>query len=438
MPSSPFPKGVDSVALHVSGGSPLAEVFLIDHDFSLVERSVGDLDVKVKPGVYKVKARLGDKTTEQLVVLDKDKDVDVSAQLEIAAPAPLAGTSRTHDYHMGLAQDESETVAERAGKGATIFLLTRRHGTKSTRRRPRLSELTLHAPDGTEIVDVLRAGKRTGGNEDAVAGATIEVDPGAYFLRWCGTTGVAAEQAIVAVAGWQTQVFLLQTVEAKGGREWHDLSVQMSRGHFDPGAKQSKRVEELREALANERKVASLTINKSLLSKFQDPMLGLLGAHLMLIAQEAVEAGAEQDKPAARGKRDAANAEPPEAPVAFNQALFDRVVKNLMRLLGAGHPDVVALATKMKRASPAKLPPVTSPPLLWRSWLLLLDASAEAPALIPTEVWQRTINVLPTRPFLAWSPPEEGEEAMSEEAKRGLTRQRLAPRAAPATAFKAR
>ena len=90
--------------------------------------------------------------------------------------------------------------------------------------------------------------------------------------------------------------------------------------------------------------------------------------------------------------------------------------------------------------------------MLWRSWLLLLEASNDVPGLVPVHVWRRAAGLLPMRPFLAWSPTEEeGDMAQSwerqtaeavksaladaprtgaDDARRRLTRKLLAPRAA--------
>ena len=76
--------------LTVTAGSPLAEVFLIDDEFALVKRSVGDLECDVPPGVYKIKTKLADATAERLVLLDENASVDVSGDLTVGSPVPIA------------------------------------------------------------------------------------------------------------------------------------------------------------------------------------------------------------------------------------------------------------------------------------------------------------------------------------------------------------
>jgi hypothetical protein len=139
----------------------------------------------------------------------------------------------------------------------------------------------------------------------------------------------------------------------------------------------------------------------------------------------------------------------------------------LADLSGWEHPDVTALATKASNKPLAELAPVDLPPMLWKSWVLLIEASNTRPDLVPVETWRRTVTTLPRRPFLIWSPQEDRaavkawEEGMAplvqppapqrdfggvvrgapaaeraapaetqDEARRRLTAQLLAPRAA--------
>jgi hypothetical protein len=379
MGSSPFPDDLKAARLHVEAGSPLAEIFLIDHQFTLRERSIGDLDVEVEPGVYNLKARLGDTTVEQLVVLNGDQDVDLGAALSPVSPAPLEGVSP--EAAVRVAAEASTTVAKRTGRGAKIFLLTRSQGGGAP-----LVELSLHRPDGTQIEDLTDEGA-------AAAGGTVAVDPGTYFLRWEDISGIEAEQALVAVRGWQTQVFMLDEAETSPEYGRHNVSVHMAKQAFDPKSEICRRTEEARAALADERKVASETIGE-LFAKCMNPMLCLFGAHLMLLARQAVESSSDEDS--ARVK----------APVGFDQEVFDRVVGNLGDLLGPHNPDVVALSAKLSEP-PSQLPALDAPPMLWRSWTLLLDASNDSPDLLPLGVCRQVAKLMPVRPFLVWSPVDE-------------------------------
>ena len=437
MQPSPFPDELHSVRLHVEAGSPLAEVFLIDHNLALVARSVGDLDVTVEPSVYKVKAKLGGASAEELVVLNKDQRVDLSSALAIPSPAPLTGTARTHELHQEAAARDSDAPALERGDGAVIFLMVRRWtgpGPRPANIPPPDQaglELSLRRHDGTPIFEL--APDATG---DLAAGQSVAVDPGAYVLRWRAANGALVEQSVRAVRGWQTQVFLLDDAPVDTSAPRHRISMLMSRQAFDATDVELRRTEEARASLAAERKVASKEINEQLFAKFANPMLGLFGAHLMLVARGSVAAQSED-----RGDRNRRTA----PPVDFNQALFDGAVANLRELLGPEHPDVVALWTETSGAQAASPPPIDAPPLLWRSWSLLIGATNRWPELVPVDVWKPVRLILPMRPFLAWSPQLDERDVdtdfasevkrvtrteRDDDVARLLTSQLLAPRAA--------
>ncbi len=90
MSTSTSAEAATEVRITVRTGSPLAEVFVIDHRFALVRRSVGDLEAVVAPGVYKVKAKLADAQTERLVLCEADQVIDLTDDLQMRSPAPLA------------------------------------------------------------------------------------------------------------------------------------------------------------------------------------------------------------------------------------------------------------------------------------------------------------------------------------------------------------
>lgn len=80
--------------------------------------------------------------------------------------------------------------------------------------------------------------------------------------------------------------------------------------------------------------------------------------------------------------------------------------------------DAAAIATWLIAATQgghrpiAELEPVTSPPMLWRSWLLLIEASNDRPDLLPADTWRPLLQVLPVRPFLAWSQLDDEKQAV--------------------------
>lgn len=212
--------------------------------------------------------------------------------------------------------------------------------------------------DGRHLVDLVREGERDDDLEDPWATCTVEVDPGVYLLRMGNEEGFALDQVVVASAGWQTQVFLceLQRSERKEGA-WTDsmhTSVHLRRPAqgFDPESPGLRLTELTRIGLRNRRAV----ITPELLGALKDterrnPMLGLYGAHLLMMA---------------------------DAP---DLGLVRKVVGHLRELLG-WHPDVEALALAVGKAQ-ARPDLFGIPPTLLRSWALVVRATAEHPDLVP-------------------------------------------------------
>ena len=403
------------VRITVRTGSPLAEVFMIDHRFALVHRSVGDLEAVVTPGVYKVKAKLADAQTERLVLCETDQVIDLTEELRMRSPAPLAKTRRARTRRGQLARTlAAAEVGSGTAPARAMLMTTRASGQVAA------PEAALYDAAGTPAS--LQSLTESAGWD--VTG----VEPGSYFLRWRGTAAVEVEQTVQTVAGWQTQIFLRQETSATAA----DLcatrvSILMSRGGFEPESDELRRTEEARTALANERKIATETL-ESIVEQSDSPMLALYGAHLMLLTRDPRPFRTARDRP--------------QAATRFDERRFARIVAGLRENLGRDHPDVVALSTQLPDRSRRRPGPVSAPPMLYRSWLLLLGASNDTPGLVSREVWERAVAPMPLYPFLIWATQVSGgvesvEETLAraladdsgDEMRRDLTGRLLVPRA---------
>ena len=376
MAASTSTEPAPEVRIIVRAGSPLAEVFLIDHHFALVRRSIGDLETTVAPGVYKIKAKLADAQTERLVLCESDQVIDLAADLQMRSPAPLAKTRRSRTRRGQLARTLTAAGAGYDAAPARAMLMT-------TRASGLVAAPEAALYDAAGIPASLQSLTETAGWD--VTG----VDPGSYFLRWRGTAEVEVEQTVQTVAGWQTQIFLRQETSASVA----DLcatrvSILMSRGGFEPESDELRRTEEARTALANERKIATETM-EAIVEQSDSPMLALYGAHLMLLTRDPRQFRTSRDRP--------------QAATRFDESGFARIVARLQEDLGRDHPDVVALSTQLPGSSPERLEPVGAPPMLWRSWLLLVEASNDAPDLVGREIWSRAVAPMPLYPFLIWA-----------------------------------
>jgi hypothetical protein len=142
---------------------------------------------------------------------------------------------------------------------------------------------------------------------------------------------------------------------------------------FQPQRERTRLAELARYALTQSRRILSDGLLNDLLDeKFDDPMLGLFGAHLLL-----------RDKPE-------------------DTRLFRVVTDNLLRLLGPNHPDVRALWRRREGGGAGVPLELESPPMLRLSWdLALQGADSHSDALVdgPTAIADR---ILSDAPWLIW------------------------------------
>jgi hypothetical protein len=180
--------------------------------------------------------------------------------------------------------------------------------------------------------------------------------------------------------GWRTSVFLLQR-QGRGERvgKSPDLAgsaISMSKMHsnFSPANLETKMVETARLAVMNRRPVLRGELHDMLNGKFGNPILGILGAHLLLMS-------AERD-----------------------QALLEIVIDNLRKILGAPHPEVEAIALAAGLGSSYDF---AVPPMLRRSWMTVLEHSVSAPRSAASGTLSSQIGTKITQqdPWLIWKKP---------------------------------
>ncbi len=336
------------------------EVTLSDHSFQRVARVDGSLDEDVAPGLYTVRFVAGTTVHQEVVTAPAGETVIIpTPDLGFRSPVPLTAAPLATDAQAAAARQLSHQVHRKLGHGAQLLVFVRDQD-RLGRRSP-LVGLSLHDRDGTPLLELDDAGQGVtlDRSQPLWAGLTMELDPGAYRLRT--RTGVGTlEQLVVLTLGWQTQIFLVR--RSYGGRhegraaDLGDATMLMSRigSGFDPHPEASGlRLTELaRQALSSGRAaVAGRDLRNMLFSKYDNPMLGLYGAHVLLMQPEP------------------------------DLELLARVLSNLERLV-PGLADIAALRVWLDpdRASPFELPP-----MLRRSWQIIVEATSTRPELVPAQ-----------------------------------------------------
>jgi hypothetical protein len=355
------------------------EIWVLDSRFRIVAHDVGWLHQQLDPGIYKVRATAGSAVWEQVVVLEGRNLAVQIPVLGFASPAPLPQTALSHEYHEEAVEQESRRVHVDAGQGSAIFLFLRRWTAPDalpaqthSGQHPALG-LTLCDARGALVADLAtQSACYASPARDGWSACTVRVDPGPYRLCLELPDGTGLEQPLIAAPGWVTQLFGLQRRYGTGPEdERADLpGASIIYRRFDAEAKdgfiwfgpldyqeerKSWRLSELaRQGLMDRRQVLPRDVTEMLWDKWQNPILGIYGAHLMLLQEEP------------------------------NWQLFGRVIHNLRGIFGGyPHPDVEALAL-CHEATARRDYRFEFPPMLRRSWSLLQEATFAQPGLVPS------------------------------------------------------
>jgi hypothetical protein len=382
---------------------PTAELTILDSRFQFVHRGVGEVDVQLPPGAYLVQYKTGTNVEEVTVILRPGAGpVEVpSPALSTKSPAPLAGNEAGTRYRT-FAEARSREVHERHGQGGELFIMVRTstQDLATNRWSESLFDVQLLGADLNVLSDLHKSGKRS---EDGRAGAcNLELTPGTYLLRYKIGPSEQLEQSIVVSEGWQTQVFASSRLFGRDsghfGPNLPDAAVFIApRGAgFDSADINAARAESARIGLASScavapdgrlRQVATQSreiraslpesqVHDMLKSKFQNPMLGIYGAHLMLLGQER------------------------------HWDVLREVISTLKTLLG-NHPDVVALTLLPELEGLTERCGYDVPPMLRNSWTLVVGKSVTQPDLVPGSAYSAVVanRLWGAAGWLVWRPP---------------------------------
>ncbi|MEP6587182.1 MAG: hypothetical protein ABJA84_00295 [Polaromonas sp.] len=394
--------------LDIDPGDPTAEIFVIDSRFSLVDSNPARLSTPLPSGLFKIKTRIGDATKQRVILLDRDRPpIDPAAMVKTAATVmPIFGTAASHEYHAA-GQAAAVNAANALGVApdrAVIMVMARAFsgwnapvpGTQPWQG------VSIVDARGDTVLDLDQDGERQIGG-DPYAFCAKAVDPGSYFLRQRLDDGHNIDQSLIVCKSWRLEVYVLRQVAP--GEAAVDvrprIAVMMRRLGDGPGSDFEDRViENARVALASERCILNAELESLLMRKFENPMAGIIGGHLLLV---------ERDRDPSR-----------------DLSLLDTVVRNLQSLVGAAHPDVAALALQCSDARLRRVGELIGPPMFQRSWKLLTQAARKRPTLIPAAMWERVQALAALPPFLVWATDEAVKSAARTDLARAIFSERVA------------
>lgn len=396
--------------LRLTTNNPQAEILLLDGGFRVLARGTTPLEHPVAPGLYAMKVKIGDEETEALIAVEPGQQAQEEFLCAPAfeSPIPLADTSTTHEYHQSAADRflQPSGLGLSLGSGSAVMVCVRdpsrtnfsandadaspqdRAAYAASFKGFRLLDAT-----GVCLVDLDEQAEHNLGH--GYMALTVELAPGSYALAYqTGSEWLCTP--LPTAGGWTLQVYINVVSSGKGRFQLQpDLSGmalvfgRMAQG-FTPRREDLLAEETVRKGLLDGRNYVDTPSMRELLSgKFENPMLGLYAAHLLLL------------EPAPR------------------LDLIREVIQNAAGMLGEQFPDVAALTTAYEKQAgldqPANYPEqlsqrlgrLTGPPLLTRSWELLFNASKRLPsaAIASAAVFAVAGNVVAQGVFLAWRRP---------------------------------
>ena len=365
------------VPLTVRAADEGTEIFLIDSNFNRLQSAVGKMKARVNPGIYKIRFRAGEAQVDRIVEVTNAarggrNSVEVSeASLSFSSAAPIPGTRTTQEDHEVAWRRAWQCPDVTRGQGGRLFLMVRDPNANpqlASSRRP-WAGIALADAEGKVLCDMSENGWKD--SRAGVATMHVELNPGVYVLRVDTSVAGVRKMAVVVCPGWQTQVLLAAVRYRRSGKDrpsivrralLSEAAVFMVKPDAtgDPRRfmkKQLRLTELARQGLAQGRApIRPSDLRDMLWAKYENPMLGIIGAHLLLRTPEP------------------------------DLDLLHTVVSNLESLV-PGHPDVLALQLEVntRRNTEMTEPPACAvPPMLLASWQIIVEQSVKWPTIVPS------------------------------------------------------
>jgi len=381
---------------------------LFDHNLERSAEGIGELRKRLPSGVYLLQKSAGSWREESyLTLLPGTTFTDHELTMAFETAFPVGRRDEVEALHLRCVAEVSGSPARVDGSGGQFLFFVRspnrcQQGAFSTD----LGGLQLFDAEGKPVFTL--ADLATINRAEGWAGVSVELDPGGYSLRWPHksesnwsktSTRRAYDQSVWIQRGWITGLFTL-AAHSDAMPQMTGMSVHMRdcAGGFDSEA----HPDDLAENLAAELALGGLrsgeellgvdreTLDRLLRGKFRDPMLGIIGAHVLL-----------------------AEAKP-------RWSYFDTVVRHLFKQLPE-MPDVVALRLigKVRREieSRTRTDALAWPPMVYQGYAGLLRRDWDEESLVsPGSMVELAAPHLQHRgPWTAWRSFDATTEAPTTE-----------------------
>jgi hypothetical protein len=381
--------------LFVEGPSTAAELVVLDGALNRVARTVGKFQGNVEPGLYRVTARLGNAAEQKHLEIKRGQHAAIRANewsVQFAASMPLEGTFTSRETHQAPAQEWSRklTFPDSRGEGR-LFIFARRVSTHGKKQQPphedRWKDMALLEGTGGEITRFAKSDVASNPRDFWIA-FTGDLQEGAYRLRLQGADANGERRPIELplwlTARYETQVFVT----------WIDpspmpvIGLSMPRKGkgfvaFDSDRQHEARIAELALGGLQRRKnlLSGRDLNILLFGKFENPWLGIIGAHCVMLDGEP--------KP----------------------GTLRTICRNLTIMLG-DHPDVLAL----RLALGEEVKNLAFPPILRAGMAVVLDCATCRKTVIQAGSLLDSLAsaMTPNGPWTSWCPDRLHQRALAQ------------------------
>lgn len=356
--------------LTIETGDLASEIFILDSQFHKIEKGVGNKSTfQLEQGLYIAKVNTSNQSIEKSIVLTANTTINFDP-IPLDSPIPFYEIQRMAELDSNGEYIHIETKPDfNFGTGSRLCVFTKNEFSS-------INELDIGFTLRNIRNEILL------NFEYPFYGCDTEMDPGIYILCVENDEGDLFKSTIITSPGWQTNAFLkLKKFGIKRKIIIPDLinySVLMMRNdgrnysYNNSGFSDDRLTEQIRQGLSKGRNVLSFEVLDKLLNeKFENPMLGIYAAHILLLDEKE------------------------------NFSIVSTIVENLRKMLGYHHPDVEAIAIKVGKESNFRFEFF---PMLAKSWYFVLEEYKVNQEIIPINslAYENSGNFWNTDLWLIW------------------------------------
>ena len=366
------------VGLNLGGiGLDDADVTITVYDGrdTIAHQGTGNAALTLPNGLYTVRAEYAQEFEERIVRHTGATQVTIRPTRHAAAP--LFGTATAHEYYSypsgDISRKETDQPLGDARDEGRLFIFIRTTDQRAYQGQDLSDKLSLRKPKSNQVLTTFDDGVEK--NAAGFLAYSVRAEPGMYVLEYAGVP--ARQMPLYVFAGWQTQVFVIH--HQRPLLEGATIYLARSGDGFRADDRYAYAADMAINGLQNDRALMPREAMQTLLyGKFENPMLGLLGAHILL-RQPKVE-----------------------------RHTIEMVLGNLNYLL-PGSSDVAALqilkALKLGEPIPKNISFETMP-MLRAGFEAIIAADNAAEQIIPDGGWVERIaaRVYTDSPWTSWEP----------------------------------